>query len=404
MFAFASDLADEGFDSVLGNLQERAGVDDITFGAVYHAGRDVFPHNPRRKVRFLDPGAFFHPQLKRYPSLQPPVSGPAQERDLLAEACAAAERRGMRVNAWTVFLHSDRLAVEHPECSPRNAFGDPYLTDLCPAHPEVRAYTLALISDLTRYGLGAIRAESLHFHGLEHGYHHERYFEDIDPLGTFLLGVCFCQHCMAVARERGVDAEGVRRWVRDDVERRLAGEVKPDSRGELQLKNVAGLADGELGGYLEARQATVTSLAREAAEVATAGGSRLTFIDLSGARKGFVAGEPTGHPAPRTAWREGIDASQLAQVCDAVEAVAYARDLNRIRTDIEAYRELMPDPARLAVIMRPMPPDSHSVDDVVAKVELARHLAIEELDFYHYGFARLNRLDWLREALLPRSR
>lgn len=398
MFAFASDLADEGCDSVLGNLQDRAGVDSITFGAAYHAARDIFPHNPRRKVRFLEPGAFFHPQPERYPTLRPPVSELAQERDLLAETCTAARRRGMTVNAWTVFLHNDRLGFEHPDCAPSNAFGDPYLTDLCPSHPDVRAYTLALVSDLTRYDLDTIRAESLHFHGLEHGYHHERYFEDIDPLGTFLLGLCFCQHCMAAARDRGVDADGVKQWVRGDIERRLTREMRAAPEEELEREHVAWLANSELGGYLEARTDTVTSLAREASQRAAAGGVGFTFIDLSGVRKGFADGKPTGSAAPATAWREGIDAGHLARVCDRVQVAAYARDLDRVHFDLEAYRHLVPEPAQLALIMRPMPPDCHSAEDLAAKVALAQQLAIEELDFYHYGFSRLSRLDWIREA------
>ena len=66
-FAFASDLADEGVDTVLGNIQDRAGLDGITPAFVYHAARDVFPHNPRRKVQLLDRGEFFfRPERERF--------------------------------------------------------------------------------------------------------------------------------------------------------------------------------------------------------------------------------------------------------------------------------------------------------------------------------------------------
>src|SRR5437660_1290263 len=41
--AFPSDLADEGVETVLGNLQDRAGVDGITPAFVYHAARDDLP-------------------------------------------------------------------------------------------------------------------------------------------------------------------------------------------------------------------------------------------------------------------------------------------------------------------------------------------------------------------------
>ena len=50
MFAFASDLVDEGMATVLDNVAGRAGLGGITMAAAYHHGRDIFPHNPRRKV------------------------------------------------------------------------------------------------------------------------------------------------------------------------------------------------------------------------------------------------------------------------------------------------------------------------------------------------------------------
>ena len=51
LFAFATDLHDEGLDTVLGNLQDRAGVDGLTLAVAYHDARDLFPHNPVHKVR-----------------------------------------------------------------------------------------------------------------------------------------------------------------------------------------------------------------------------------------------------------------------------------------------------------------------------------------------------------------
>ena len=180
MLAFATDLYDEGFDTVLGNVQERAEVDGLTLAVVYHDARDLFPHNPVHKVRYLEGGAvFFQPDESHYEGLQlqPRVAGLARTVDPLGDVCAAAGERGMGANAWVVFLHSDRLGFTYPECATQNAFGDRYLTDLCPSNPEVRAYARALASDIARYEVSTILAESLHFHGLGHGYHHERYFE-----------------------------------------------------------------------------------------------------------------------------------------------------------------------------------------------------------------------------------
>ena len=222
LFAFATDLHDEGLETVLGNLQDRAGVDGLTMAVAYHDARDLFPHNPVHKCGTwkVVPSSFR--RMRRYEGLQlqPRVAELAQTGDPLGDLCVAASDRGMSVNAWAVFLHNDRLGFTHPECATQNAFGDRYLTDLCPSNPEVRAYASALASDIARYEISTILAESLHFHGLAHGYHHERYFEELGTVGIYLLGLCFCAHCLESARRTGVDAELVHRSVQDELGRR----------------------------------------------------------------------------------------------------------------------------------------------------------------------------------------
>ena len=51
-FLFATDLHDEGFPQVLDNVQGRGGMQGVTLACAYHHARDIFPHNPVRKVRF----------------------------------------------------------------------------------------------------------------------------------------------------------------------------------------------------------------------------------------------------------------------------------------------------------------------------------------------------------------
>src|SRR5918995_4713647 len=240
MLAFASDLHDEGVGTVLDNVQNRAGVNGLTMAVAYHDARDVFPHNPVRKVRYLEGGAhFFPPDVARYGNLQPRVSELARSGDPLGELCEAASERGMHVNAWAVFLHNDRLGFSHPECATQNAFGDRYLTDLCPSNPEVRAYARALVSDIARYEISTILAESLHFHVLAHGYHHERYFEELGTVGIYLLGLCFCTHCLAAARRTGVDAGIVHRSVQNELGRRFAGDSSSEDSGELTREGLS---------------------------------------------------------------------------------------------------------------------------------------------------------------------
>src|SRR5215213_1627442 len=271
LFTFATDLYDEGFETVLDNVQSRAGVNGLTMAVAYHDARDLFPHNPVHKIRYLEGGAvFFQPDESRYEGLQlqPRVAELAHTSDPLRALCAAAGERGMHVNAWAVFLHSDRLGFSHPECATQNAFGDRYLTDLCPSNPGVRTYARTLASDIARYDVSTILSESVHFHGLRHGYHHERYFEEFGTVGLYLLGLCFCEHCLEAARRRGVDAGMVHRLVRDELERRFSGGGSEDPE-ELRREDLEPFGGEEMLGYLDTRTETVTSLV---GEVAASGG------------------------------------------------------------------------------------------------------------------------------------
>jgi hypothetical protein len=286
----------------------------------------------------------------------------------------------------------------HPECATQNAFGDRYLTDLCPSNPDVRAYACALASDIARYEISTIFAESLHFHGLGHGYHHERYFEELGTVGTYLLGLCFCAHCLEAANHTGVDAESVHRTVRDELQRRFSAETGEDRLGELTRDALEPFGGEQVLGYLQARTQTVTSLADEVS-VAVGKDKSVIFLDLSGAEKGFATGHPEGAAAPTIGWQTGVDVAALSETCDAVEATGYAADPERLTFDLDAYQALIPDASRVGLLLRPMPPDCRSADNLAAKVALAREMGLRRVDFYHYGFCRLQALDWIGQSL-----
>lgn len=387
LFVFPTDMAGEGLDRVLERAAAGAGVDTVALAAAYHDARDLFPHNPGGRVRFLEPGTVaFKPDPARWSGLrlQPLQSPLARAGDPLGELCVAAPRHGLAVEAWTVFLHSDRLGFEHPDCAPRNAFGDPYLTDLCPSHPDVRAYARALAGDVAGRGVTAVVAESLHFHPFEHGYHHERTFIELSEGARLMLGICFCTYCMAAARALHVDADAVQAQVRSELERALAGaDASPP--------------DG-LDAYREARMHTVTTLAGEVSRAVRAEGAKLRFMDASGAVRGYSDGRPQGPPTATGAPDLGIDLAALAEATIAIDALGYAADPERLRADLEGYRDLAPE-ADLGLVLRPMPPDCGGADNLVEKVALARAAGVERIGFYAYGFMQLHALAWVRAAL-----
>jgi hypothetical protein len=121
-------------------------------------------------------------------------------------------------------------------------------------------------------------------------------------------------------------------------------------------------------------------------------------MDLSGATKGYATGQPSGEAAPAIAWQLGIDLPAVATGCGRLEAIGYASDPDRLRFDLEAYRAVVRDGA-LGVVLRPVPPDTDSTENLRAKVDLARELGLTRVDFYHYGLMPLGALDRIRAAV-----
>lgn len=399
LFAFAYDIVEEGVATVLDRVA-RAGVEAVLLAVTYHEGRDVFPHARRRRVRYLEPGVtFFSPDPARYRGLaiQPRPSALIADGDPLAELVTASARRGRPVRAWTIFLHHDRVG-EHEAFAPRNAFGDPVATDLCPSHEPVRAYARALAADVASRGVETILAEAVHFLPLEHGLHHERYFIPLGPRTRFLLGLCFCDGCRAAARRAGVDGDALQRWTVGQLEAAFERDVDDPPR-ELQPDEIASLADGELWAYLRVRMETVTKFVRELHEVTRTANVRLAVLEPGGGVKGYADGRPTGDPASSVGWRFGLDLAAVAAACDEIEAMGYAAAVERVAEDIDAYREALGG-ASLALALRPTRPDSDSVANLAAKVRLAVSRGVRRLDFYHYGLMRLDALDRIAAALV----
>ena len=403
MFAFATDLADEGVEVVLDNLQQRAGVSGVSLATAYHHARDIFPHNPVRKVRYLEGGTvFFQPDPAEYEStsLKPMPSALARERDMLAELVAATDARGMVAHSWTVYMHNSRLGRLHPEACQRNVFGDPYQSALCPANPDARTYARALSRDSARRGVKQILSESLSYHSLQHGDHHERYFLKFDARIHFLMSLCFCPHCLRWASEAGVDGAGIHGWARAELERFFDDSAAETDIAELSRADAAAMAGGEMGGLLDVREQVITSLNAEIADdVARVSDARFQAIDMAGAARGYATGRPQGGPVLEYAWDAGVNVPAMAAVTHGLAAIGYAFDVERVRFDLEAYRKILPSGKPLSLALRPMAPDADGPENLTAKVRLARDMEIAWIDFYHYGLARLESLDWIGQAM-----
>ncbi len=278
---FAWDLDDEGIDEVLAFVAE-LGLTSLYLASVYHAGWLVLPHNPRRKCIMPEDGlAYFHPTESFYERtpLKPRVARMAARTDWFAEVGKRLERFGLRLTAWTVCNHNTPLGLAHPEHTVRNAFGDSYPHALCPASPAVRAYLRALAKDLaSHYPLRSIFLEAPNYRGRRHGHHHERVLVPLRPLEEVLLDVSFSGHDIARAEAIGIDAQVVRKVVRDHLETYLAGVGKelsglPETMEQFQAKHP------ELADYLAVLDDQVATLISEIGEGLRPSGTELEGVE-----------------------------------------------------------------------------------------------------------------------------
>jgi hypothetical protein len=402
LFSFPIDLLDEGIGYVLDTVQTRAGLDGLTLAVHYHAARDVLAHNPRRVVYFHEPDALAFPpdaELYRESGIRPRALTALDGRDLLAETYEQASIRGMRLDAWTTLLHCDR-GPEGIAHTTRNAFGDASEGELCPANPDAIAYIAGILRDTASRPVNTILAEGLHFHAFDHGYHHERSFVGLDPRTRFLLSLCFCSHCTGWAELQGIDVERLMAWVRREIRDALTRDPDASPR-ELERAEVQGWGDGLIGRYLDTRSRIVEQLiATAAAAVRQAGtGAQLLPVDPGGALKGYSTGQPSGASAAASGWMLGFDSAAAAKVCGALQTTSYARELTRIESDFRAYQGSVGHAVSLGTILRPAPPDCGSESELSEKVKTLAQLAAARIDFYHYGLARLEALDWIAGAI-----
>jgi hypothetical protein len=392
MFVFGTDLVHEGYDTVLGNLADRAGVDAISLSATYHNARDVFPHNPVRRVyRHEGDISWFIPRTAGYPAgMVPPLAEDARGVDVLAELGDHAARRGLEVQAWTIFTHNSRIGSANPDCCVQNVYGDRSCGDLCPANPTVRDYFLALAADICRYPITRLLAECLHYRPFEHGEHHERYLIDLPAAARTLLGLCFCVHCRRYGAGAGVDVERLAAGIRRALTPVWAGSPWVALEPSLQA---------EVDGYLAARETVVAELTKDVGSVVSAAGVELSFVDHAGAMRHVMAGTAADESPLVAARKLGVDPARVAVEASEFAVLGYADSPQRVASILAAYRAVLGPETPLSCALRPLQPDCTNPADLAAKVAAARDAGVQRIDFYHYALAPLDRLDWIAAAL-----
>ena len=376
IWSYLWDLVDDGIDESVRYLGQELGLDAVSVATAYHTFQQLRPQRPGAKLLTADTAALYFqpdPALYRDTRLRPHVAALARQDNPLARLAEACRREGLDLISWTVGLHNSHLAVEYPHCAERTAYGDNPGWALCPGEPEVRSYLVALCRDLaSNYQVRRLELESCAFGGYGHAHYHVKDGVNLGAVGRYLFGLSFSPGCLDRARERGIDGEGLQRWVRG----RLDGVFASGRPLEGDLEEFVS-GHPELQGFQAMREDLVISLVEE---IRQASGVEVSFL-LMGDR-----------------WGAGIDAARMAATADLVEILAYVDTPEKITRRLEDLRGTVPDPSRLVVGLQAYYPCAVDAGGLVAQVEAARREGVEQFSYYNYGIMPRPNLGWLRQC------
>ncbi|MBI4924255.1 MAG: hypothetical protein HY834_21165 [Devosia nanyangense] len=383
IYTYAWDLAETGVAAAADGFR-KLGLDTVTIAGSYHAGKFLRPHGKTGKVYFPEDGTvYFNADPARYGAIKPVANSLLGDRDILREL---TDTSGMATNVWLVLLHNTRLGMAHPDAVVRNAFGDPYFYNLCPSAPEARAYAVGLARDVTEsYPIAGISVEAPGFAPYAHGFHHEFALMKSNIWLENLLGLCFCDQCVAAAERAGIEARRLKTQVAADIAAYLDSDIDLPADMAEAFWRADIVADGDLRRYLDFRSSVVTSLVGE--------------IRAAVRKDAHVAVIPSVARPTGGAWYEGSDLHALAETTGIIEACFYEPSAMRVKADLFDIRRRMLGTGRLRGILRPSHPDLASKGEFVAAVEALQAGGVDEVAFYNWGHLRQANLNWIGDAL-----
>jgi hypothetical protein len=377
VWVYLWDLVDEGIEATLDRLLGR-GLHSLGVAVLYHAGRFLLPHNPRKKVYILEDGTAYFIPRGTYGKLKPEINSLLASGDPLAELIRAAHRKKISVKGWTVLTHNTRLGTGHPDCATVNAFGDVNPTLLCPGNVDVQQYCVSCCRDLLdHYDLDGLQIETLDYWGwgLEHGFHHEKIGIELGQRARWLLSLCFCPECLLRSKKAGVDVTALRQAVTTALDRYFqAGE-------ESALDHVP---ENELARYQELRSATVaTAVGRLRDEVFT---KRTTSFE-------FIIG-------PEPVWQRnaGADAARLARIVDGLVLMAYYPTPEELSAALQNLAPTVPA-SSVVVGLQVCFPFLKRREQIPLMLKACLDRGYRRFFFYNFGLVPYRVMDWIGGAL-----
>jgi len=384
IWAYPWDLHDIGLDTALDRIND-AGLNMVSLATSYHAGRFLQPGNPRRRVYFPQDGTvYYRPDPARWQGheITPRVADIVEtEGDMLGALTTRRDAGGPAVSCWTVCLHNTRAGMAHPDHVMRTAQGDPHFYGLCPSSPAARAYVTTMVAEISQtYHPDRIELESPDFMGFSHGFHHEK-----DGLGLlaeddFLLGVCFCRHCLTRATAAGIDAAAAQAQVARLLDAAFARELPQPQFPDFPAQGINAFAAlPDILAYLQWRSEPVTSLIAQIKSV-THPDTTLLLIDAEGT------------------WAGGIDLPAIIPHIDGILHCAYFTAPERINGLMARTRAALGPEKSLIAGFQLFHPNLADAGDLQNRVaQTAPH--VDGHNFYNLGLVPPARLRWITQAL-----
>ena len=378
VWTYPWDAADEGIDQVLETVRDEAGCNAISLATAYHELSQVRPHARGARTYIGEGGViYFRPNLGLYGRIKPTVSRLVDEIDVPRRMSERVAALGMDLNSWTVLNYHVRHAAAYPDCAVHTAFGDRLPHAVCPAHPDVREYSVALCADtVSACDLRVIELESPGFLA----FRHNKAGAPLGAWGEYLLSLCFCDSCI---RRAGAGGAAARDLVRGELLRIMEG----DSDLPPNTTVAGGLAawrdaHPRFAAYLDSRTETVASLVGEIHE-AVARESDTKVVIQGGPFEGF------------------LDAKAMKEIVARIEGLlvaVYNETPEQAAATVARGKELAGD-GELIVGVQTHHPEAPSSDAWRSKVRACIDGGATGLNFYNYGICTLNQLRGVRAVL-----
>ena len=390
-FAFTHSFTKGNPREVISDLQSH-GFTGINLAMNYHGSRDFLLRQGPQLEYLKDGFHYYLPIPDHYPqgALVPHKEDHLGDDTLLKSVFSSADEMGFEVNAWAVYLHNSAIGFRHPDATVTNVYGNHFLSELCPSNPHVRGYVLGLSRDLCSRGIKTLGVESVRFHGLHHGEHHERFFLEMSPITEFLLSLCFCASCASRYDALNGDSDALKSKVKQALEVFMA-DSDPWMGVKLSKESLAEILGREILTYLLMRENSLTALYREIHSIAQEFLVKVKFFDSSA-----LLDEASLTPLD-VSWIAGHDNEEMNKAVDIFQPALYRDSPEEIAKLAAHYRKELTAP--LGASLSPMYPYNKSRDDLVAKVKSLRESGFVDLDFYLLDTMRPRDLTWIDAAL-----